>query len=80
MVSACHFSSAVLTFSNSLGQLTKILRESHQDFVLEKLIGLFNGTNDELRDVAGLGTNFTSFSHSCHLTVCSPQDCDDKYT
>jgi hypothetical protein len=39
----------------SLGQLTKILRDPHQDYVMEKLIGLFNGDNDELRDVAGLG-------------------------
>ncbi|KAG8804388.1 hypothetical protein FRC16_008910 [Serendipita sp. 398] len=37
-----------------LGQLTKILRDSHQDFVIEKLISLFNGKDDELRDVAGL--------------------------
>lgn len=37
-----------------LGQLTKILRDSQQDFVIEKLIALFNGTDDELRDVAGL--------------------------
>jgi hypothetical protein len=45
-----------LTTSNSLGELTKILRESHQDFVIEKLIALFNGKDDELRDVAALGT------------------------
>jgi hypothetical protein len=45
-----------LTAVNSLGELTKILRESHQDYVIEKLITLFNGKDDELRDVAALGT------------------------
>ncbi|KAG8827763.1 hypothetical protein FRC19_000772 [Serendipita sp. 401] len=44
-----------------LGQLTKILRDSHQDFVIEKLISLFNGKDDELRDVAGLGAVQTLF-------------------
>lgn len=39
----------------SLGQLTKILRDSQQDFVMDKLIGYFSGDSDELRDVAGLG-------------------------
>jgi hypothetical protein len=39
----------------SLGQLSKILRDSHQDFVMDKLIGFFSGQEDELRDVAGAG-------------------------
>jgi hypothetical protein len=39
----------------SLGQLSKILRDSHQDYVMDKLIGFFSGQEDELRDVAGAG-------------------------
>jgi len=55
MVSPFATQSSSLNTSNSLGELTKILRESHQDFVIEKLVTLFNGKDDELRDVAALG-------------------------
>lgn len=56
MVSTFATHHSPLTASDSLGELTKILREAHQDYVIEKLISLFNGKDDELRDVAALGT------------------------
>ena len=48
-------SPAASSSDRSLGQLSKILRDSHQDYVMDKLIGFFSGQEDELRDVAGAG-------------------------
>ena len=48
-------SPATTSSDRSLGQLSKILRDSHQDYVMDKLIGFFSGQEDELRDVAGAG-------------------------
>ena len=48
-------SPATPSSDHSLGQLSKILRDSHQDYVMDKLIGFFSGQEDELRDVAGAG-------------------------
>ena len=48
-------SPATSSSGRSLGQLSKILRDSHQDYVMDKLIGFFSGQEDELRDVAGAG-------------------------
>jgi len=63
--------SLILTAANSLGELTKILRESHQDYVIEKLVTLFNGKDDELRDVAALGELLAHFADIRLLSVYS---------
>lgn len=70
-----------LTPSGSLGHLTKILRESHQDYVMERLIGLFNGKEDELRDVAGLGEEVSIPCHNnTYDSIQSIKNGHDKYT
>ena len=40
----------------SLGQLIKIIRESQMELVVDKLIDFSAGKDEELRDIAGLGT------------------------
>ena len=40
----------------SLGQLIKIIRESQMELVVDKLIEFSAGNDEELRDIAGLGT------------------------
>ena len=39
----------------SLGQLIKIIRETHMEIVVDKLIAFFGSKEDELRDISGLG-------------------------
>ena len=40
----------------SLGQLIKIIRDSHMEFVVDKLLDFSAGKDEELRDISGLGT------------------------
>jgi hypothetical protein len=40
----------------SLGQLIKIINEAQLDFTVDQLITFLGGKEDELRDIAGLGT------------------------
>lgn len=44
-----------LTCSISLGQLIKIIREIHLDYVVDQLINYSSGKDEELRDISGLG-------------------------
>lgn len=50
-------------YAYSLGQLIKIIRETHMEIVVDKLIAFFSSKEDELRDISGLGTrSFVSLS------------------
>lgn len=52
-----------LMYAYSLGQLIKIIRETHMEIVVDKLIAFFSSKEDELRDISGLGTrSFVSLS------------------
>ena len=66
----------MFSLDRSLGQLSKILRDSHQDYVMEKLIGFFSGQEDELRDVAGAGRLVSWHLITIpDLTTISLEDC-----
>lgn len=39
----------------SLGQLIKIIRESQMELVVDKLTEFSSSTDEELRDISGLG-------------------------
>ena len=41
---------------SSLGQLIKIIRESQMELVVDKLTEFSSSTDEELRDISGLGT------------------------
>jgi len=41
---------------NSLGQLIKIIKENQMDYVVDSLIDFSGSSEEELRDIAGLGT------------------------
>lgn len=45
----------VLNFRLSLGQLIKIIRESQMELVVDKLTEYSSSTDEELRDISGLG-------------------------
>lgn len=45
----------VLNFGLSLGQLIKIIRESQMELVVDKLTEFSSSTDEELRDISGLG-------------------------
>ena len=42
--------------SVSLGVLIKIVRESQMEYIIERLIEFSGSKDEELRDIAGLGT------------------------
>ena len=46
----------VLNFRSSLGQLIKIIREPQMELVVDKLTEFSSSTDEELRDISGLGT------------------------
>jgi hypothetical protein len=46
---------AVLSPGSSLGQLIKIIRESQMELVVDKLTEFSTSTDEELRDISGLG-------------------------
>ena len=46
----------VLNSGLSLGQLIKIIRESQMELVVDKLTEFSSSTDEELRDISGLGT------------------------
>jgi hypothetical protein len=54
----------VLVWSTSLGQLIKIINDNQMNYVVDQLIEFLGGKEDELRDIAGLGTCSSRF-HSC---------------
>jgi hypothetical protein len=45
----------VLNPGLSLGQLIKIIRESQMELVVDKLTEFSSSTDEELRDISGLG-------------------------
>jgi hypothetical protein len=45
----------VLDPGSSLGQLIKIIRESQMELVVDKLTEFSSSTDEELRDISGLG-------------------------
>jgi hypothetical protein len=45
----------VLNPGSSLGQLIKIIRESQMELVVDKLTEYSSSTDEELRDISGLG-------------------------
>lgn len=50
----------VTDHKSSLGQLIKIIRESQMELVVDKLTEFSSSTDEELRDISGLG-----ISHFC---------------
>jgi hypothetical protein len=54
----------VLVWSTSLGQLIKIINDNQMNYVVDQLIEFLGGKEDELRDIAGLGTCNSRF-YSC---------------
>lgn len=56
MVSIISFRSSVAYYLYSLGQLIKVVRPAQMDLTIDQLIEYSGGKDDELRDIAGLGT------------------------
>lgn len=46
----------------SLGVLIKVVRETQMEYIIQKLVQLSGSKEGELRDIAGLGKYFLSFS------------------
>lgn len=40
---------------SSLGVLSRVVRESQMELIMDKLIDLFGNKDEETRDIAGLG-------------------------
>lgn len=54
----------------SLGQLIKIIRQPQMETVVDKLIDFSGGTDEELRDISGLGSLFFySISRAQHVPL-----------
>ncbi len=51
----------------SLGQLIKIIRESQMELVVDKLTEFSSSTDEELRDISGLGIFRSSRTPSVRL-------------
>lgn len=56
MVSGERFDHTEADGRDSIGQMIKIIRESHMEFVVDKLIDFSAGKDEELRDISALGT------------------------
>jgi hypothetical protein len=50
----------MLDHGSSLGQLIKIIRESQMEFVVDKLTEFSSSSDEELRDISGLGRSHYS--------------------
>ena len=50
----------MLDHGSSLGQLIKIIRESQMEFVVDKLTEFSSSSDEELRDISGLGISHSS--------------------
>lgn len=58
----------VLDSRLSLGQLIKIIRESQMELVVDKLTEFSSSTDEELRDISGLGMFCPSLTPSPRFT------------
>ena len=50
----------MLDLGSSLGQLIKIIRESQMEFVVDKLTEFSSSSDEELRDISGLGISHSN--------------------
>ena len=50
----------MLDHGSSLGQLIKIIRESQMEFVVDKLTEYSSSSDEELRDISGLGISHSN--------------------
>jgi hypothetical protein len=56
-----------LVWFTSLGQLIKIINDNQMNYVVDQLIEFLGGKEDELRDIAGLGTSSHYLIHEYML-------------
>jgi len=59
---------------SSLGQLIKIIREPQMELVVDKLTEFSSSTDEELRDISGLGIPYYPSFRMLGDTVDSSQD------
>jgi hypothetical protein len=46
---------------HSLGQLIKVINDNQMNYVIDELITYLSNKEDEIRDIAGLGTSYYRF-------------------